>query len=249
MRKIILYMLFLLVSCGTVRNTNVGNDATGNSRNDATAEMTDTASLVAVPAPGQLWGKTYGDYVFHDDYYWFYSFSKKEHSKEHLIRYPDRYAIFYDSNYKAEVEGCLETLGFKYIKKARPPYRFHSEKSVLCDVAVIEGKGDLRSIPYVIYTCPMYMVDDGRMFGADPTFHVRFDGSDEQKLELLKYARQHRIYPIGPQGTGSTSRKYFIYECTNGSSGNAVEMGNWFVERTEFNISHAEFGDAPVDFD
>lgn len=95
----------------------------------------------------------------------------------------------------------------------------------------------------------MYKIDDGRMFGADPTFHVRFDGNEEQKQELLKYAKIHKINPIGPQGTGSTSRKYFIYECTNESSGNAVEMGNWFVECTEFNISHAEFGDAPVDFD
>ena len=224
MNRLVLFMLFLLVSCGTPRN-------------------------VAVSVPGQLWGKTYGDYVFHDDYYLFYSFSKKEHNKEPLTRYPDRYAIFYDSDHKAEVEGLLESLGFEYVKRARPQYRFHSEQSVLCDVAVIEGKGDLMAIPYVIYSCPMYMLDDGRMFGADPTFHVRFDGNETQKQELLKYAEQHKINPLGPQGTGLTSRKYFIFECTNESSGNAVEMGNWFVECTDFNISHAEFGDAPIDFD
>ena len=236
MKRIILYALFLLVSCGTVRNTNVSNDATGNSRNDATAEMTDTESLVAVPAPAQLWGKTYGDYVFHDDYYWSYSFSKKEHSKEQLTRYPDRYAIFYDSDHKAEVEGLLESLGFEYVKRARPQYRFHSKQSVLCDVAVIEGKGDLMAIPYVIYSCPMYMLDDGRMFGADPTFLVRFDESESQKQELMGYAEQHKINPLGPQGTGSTSRKYYYFECTNESSGNAVEVGNWFVECTKFII-------------
>ena len=224
MNRLVFFMLFLLVSCGTPRN-------------------------VAVSVPGQLWGKTYGDYVFHDDYYLFYSFSKKEHNKEPLTRYPDRYAIFYDSDHKAEVEGLLESLGFEYVKRARPQYRFHSEQSVLCDVAVIEGKGDLMDIPYVIYSCPMYMLDDGRMFGADPTFHVRFDGNETQKQELLKYAEQHKIIPLGPQGTGLTSRKYFIFECTNESSGNAVEMGNWFVECTDFNISHAEFGDAPIDFD
>ena len=85
MKRIIIYALFLLVSCGTVRNTNVGNDATGDSRNDATAEMTDTASLVAVPAPGQLWGKTYGDYVFHDDFYYF----RNKTEKVPLVRKPD----------------------------------------------------------------------------------------------------------------------------------------------------------------
>lgn len=234
MNRFILYSLFLFVSCGTARNSTTVNSSV---KQD---------SLVAVPVPGQLWGKTYGDYVFHDDFYWFYSFSRKEHSKEPLKLYPDRYAIFYESDYKAEVEECLNVLGFICITK-RPQYRFHTAKTIVCDVAIIEGKGSLMSIPHVIYTCPMYKVDDGRMFGADPRFHVRFDGSDEQKLELLKYARQHKINPLGPEGTSSISRRYFIYECTNESSGNAVEMGNWFVECTDFNISHAEFGDAPID--
>ena len=243
--KKILYMaaLLLVVSCGVARRSSEVD------RESADVSDASETELVAVAAPGKLWGKTYGDYVFHDDFYWFYSFSKKEHGKEPLTRYPDRYAIFYDSDHKAEVEGLLESLGFEYVKRARPQYRFHSEQSVLCDVAVIEGKGDLMAIPYVIYSCPMYMLDDGRMFGADPTFLIRFDESDIQKQELLRYAEQHKIIPLGPQGTGSTSRKYYYFECTNESSGNAVEMGNWFVECTKFIISQANFGDAPVDFD
>lgn len=203
----------------------------------------------AVPTPGKLWGKTYGDYVFHDDYYWFYSFQQKKHSKEPLTHYPDRFAIFYISEKKEEVKEGLEAIGFRFIKETMYNYRFQSNSSILCDVSVIEGKGSITDIPYVIYSCPMYVLNNGKMFGADPKFSVRFDESKAQEQQLRHYADIHNLIPLGPEGKGSISRKYYAFECTNESSGNAIEMANWFVECTEFKIAQARFGDLPINIE
>lgn len=68
--KKIMYIaaLLLTVSCGVSRNS-----AEAVKESAAVSDTSET-KLVAVPTPGKLWGKTYGDYVFHDDFYYGYSY-------------------------------------------------------------------------------------------------------------------------------------------------------------------------------
>ena len=78
MNRLVFFMLFLLVSCGTPRN-------------------------VAVSVPGQLWGKTYRGYVFHDDFYYFDDKTKTEP----LIRKPDHYGSVIEYDFKDTVMDIL----------------------------------------------------------------------------------------------------------------------------------------------
>ena len=85
MKKILgIIILMTLASCGVGRQTSQD-------------------TLVAVPVPGQLWGKTYGDYVFHDDFY----YGRKKTLKFDLPICPDCYGLVIEFEYK---ESVLEIL-------------------------------------------------------------------------------------------------------------------------------------------
>ena len=100
MNRFILFPLFLLVSCGIARNSTTANNTV------------EPDSLVAVQVPGQLWGKTYGDYVFHDDFYYGYSYSSDTYEHYPLTKALNTYGLIVDYTHKVEVEGKIKALGF-----------------------------------------------------------------------------------------------------------------------------------------
>ena len=243
MKRIILHALFLFVSCGTVRNSNVGNDATGNSRNDATAEMIDTASLVAVPAPGQLWGKTYGDYVFHDDFYYF----RNKTEKVPLVRKPDHYGLVIEYDSKDTVMNILSERGFTVVRDIGKR-GFPLERSPYCYYLVVKGNGRIDDLPHIIFWNHMYDAM-GDIIGVDPTFLIATSGSAEEEDRLMRYAKEHKVIFTDSWTTRLGGRTYYYFKCTNESSGNPTEMANWFLERGGFSTGSCDWRDVPVHFD
>lgn len=227
MRKIILYMLFLFVSCGTVRNSNVSNNTTDTSR--------------TVPDSGQLWGKTYGDYVFHDDFHYF---SNKTMTVP-LIRKPDHYGLVIEYDFKDIVMNILFERGFTVVRDIGKR-GFPLESSPYCYYLVVKGNGRINDLPYVIFSNHMYDLE-GDIVGIDPTFLIRTSGTIEEEETLMRFAKEHNV--IYTDNWPTRHGTYYYFKCTNESSGNPTEMANWFLERGGFSTGQCDWRDATVRFE
>lgn len=231
MNRFILYSLFLFVSCGTARNSTTANSSV---KQD---------SLVAVPVPGQLWGKTYGDYVFHDDFY----YSSNKTTTCPLIRKPDHYGLVIEFDFKDIVINILTERGFTVVRDIGKR-GFPLERSPYCYYLVVKGKGEIDDLPYIIFSNHMYDAM-GDIIGVDPTFLIATSGSAEEEDRLMKYAKEHKVIFTDSRTTLSGGRTYYYFKCTNESSGNPTEMANWFLERGGFYTGHCDWRDAIVRFD
>ena len=152
MNRFILFPLFLLVSCGTARNSTTVNNTI------------EPDSLVAVQVPGQLWGKTYGDYVFHDDF----DYLDNKKITLPLIRKPDHYGLVIEFDYKDVVINLLSERGFTVVRDIGKR-EFPLERSPYCYYLVVKGKGRIDDLPNIIFTNHMYDTG-GDVVGVDPTF-------------------------------------------------------------------------------
>lgn len=233
MNRFILFSLFLFVSCGTARNSTTVNNSV------------EQDSLVVAQATGKLWGKTYGDYVFHDDFYYGYSYSSDSYEHYPLRKAHNKYGIIVDFTHKEEVEGKIKALGF-VINKAivfKPntdgQYWFY-----------ISGEGDIKQIPNVFYYTNLYQLDGGKsVFGLDNEFVVKYDGSMEKTDQIIMLAKRHNIKVGAIENRSRYGYSYIYLYCSIDSSGNAVEMANWFIECGGFPNTYPSLGDAHFDFD
>ena len=238
--KRILYVFAVvaaLASCG------VGKKTAGEA--DDTTSVSDIVqdTLVAVPVPGQLWGKTYGDYVFHDDFYYGYSYSSDTYEHYPLAKVREMYGLIVDYNHKDEIEGKIKSLGFEIIKAV--VFKPNTENQYWLYVS---GTGEITQIPHILYCTNLYQLDDKGIFGVDNEFVVKYDGSITTKDKIIELAKKHNVQ-VGKTEERSRYGYCYIYlYCSKDSSGNAVEMANWFVERGGFLNTFPSLGDAPVDF-
>ena len=232
MNRFILFPLFLLVSCGTARNTS------------SVMNAVEADSLVAVEVSGQLWGKTYGDYVFHDDFYYGYSYSNDTYEHYPLTKARDKYGLIVDYAHKEEVEGKIKTLGF-VINKA-----FVFKPNIEGWYWLyISGKGDVKQIPHVFYYTNLYQLDGRKsVFGLDNEFVVKYDGSMEKTDQIIMLAKMHNIKVGTIEDKSRYGYSYIYLYCSKDSSGNAVEMANWFIECGGFPNTFPSLGDAPIDY-
>lgn len=229
MNRFILYSLFLFVSCGTARNSTTANSSV---KQD---------SLVAVPVPGQLWGKTYGDYVFHDDF----DYLDNKKITLPLIRKPDHYGLVIEFDYKDVVINLLSERGFTVVRDIGKR-EFPLERSPYCYYLVVKGKGRIDDLPNIIFTNHMYDTG-GDVVGVDPTFFIVTSGTTDEEERLMRYAKEHKV--IFTDSRRTRHGTYYYFKCTNESSGNPTEMANWFLERGGFYTGHCDWRDAIVRFD
>lgn len=210
MNRLIILTLFLAVSCGTARKTtDVDNTH-------------DSASTAPASTPGKLWGKTYGDYVFHDDFY----YDNNKTATFPLIRKPDHYGLVIEYDFKDIVINILTERGFTVVRDIGKQ-GFPLERSPYCYYLAVKGKGRIDDLPYIIFSNHMYDAM-GDIIGVDPTFLIATSGSAEEEDRLMRYAKEHKVIFTDSRTTRLGGRTYYYFKCTNESSGNPTEMANWF---------------------
>lgn len=178
------------------------------------------------------------DYVFHDDYY---VVAKEQQILESVLG--DHFLIIKEKD-KAAVLADLEANGFQIVTE---PYKWvyyaaeendADETMSKCVALTVHGYKNISLIRNVIYSNHMYKNQAGETVGKSNTFLIKFTKNqrDAQMIKLKEYQKQHKFLIMG-----DASSEYFRLACTNETSGNIVEMANWFLEVAEFKTAEPEF--------
>lgn len=184
------------------------------------------------------------DYVFHDDYY---IVEKEHHSLETI--YSNHFLIIKEKD-KEAVMADLEANGFKIVTE---PYKWiyyategndADETLSKCVALTVEGHKSISLIRKVIYSNHMYRNQAGETIGKSNTFLIKFTKNqrDAQMIKLKEYQKMHKFLILG-----DASSEYFRLACTNETTGNCVEMANWFVEAAGFKTAEPEFPEISAD--
>lgn len=185
-------------------------------------------------------------YVFHDDYY---TVDKEQFCLESL---PDEHFLIIKEKDRETVINYLESKGFQITTEPYKWVYYTSEEydtaEILskCVAFTVSGKGKLSSVPNVIYSNHLYRNAGGNTVGKTNTFLIKFTKNlrDIQLIKIPEYAEQHNLLLMG-----DVSTEYFRIACTNETSGNCVEMANWFVEVAGFKSAEPEFPEMTIDSD
>lgn len=170
-------------------------------------------------------------YIMHDDFYYdIYSYD----GKQHLNPYTDEYYLRFETQHTTDVIKELTNRGFQMSEDpAVATYSFGDEYNIPEEIKYgstisVKGKGKIEDIPNVIYSHHLYLTESGEIFGRSNLITVYYDveQADEQIKSILRHAESLKIHPISNDSTFGT----LILACTNHSSGNPIEIANWFVE-------------------
>lgn len=185
------------------------------------------------------------NYDFHDDCY---VSAKKQYGLEKV--FGDSFLIIKEKE-MSKALAHLETAGFEVTTE---PYRwiyYTSEEYTVeelskCVALTVHGYGNLKSVPGLVYSNHMYRDEAGEILGKTNTFLIKFTKNqrDAQMIAIKEYARQHKFLILGDAST-----EYFRLACTNETSGNCVEMANWFLEVAGFKSAEPEFPEKTIDSD
>ena len=189
------------------------------------------------------------NYVMHDDFY-YYSLNE-DTNKYYLTPCQDEYYLILKT---AHLNTTLEELSKKGFQITKEPsaliYDFGEEDTSIdklkdCSSLCIKGTGDITGIANVIYAHHLYYDEHNSIIGRSNLFSVKFDsGNQESQVQLLlQYAKQHNIIPINIYYDLS----WITFACTNNSSGNPVELSNWYVEIGGFLSACPEFAENYID--
>lgn len=171
------------------------------------------------------------NYIMHDDFYYdIYSYD----GKQHLNPYTDEYYLRFETQHTTDVIKELTNRGFQMSEDpAVATYSFGDEYNIPEEIKYgstisVKGKGKIEDIPNVIYSHHLYLTESGEIFGRSNLITVYYDveQADEQIKSILRHAESLKIHPISNDSTFGT----LILACTNHSSGNPIEIANWFVE-------------------
>lgn len=171
------------------------------------------------------------DYVFHDDFFYEPYF---EDGKFYLIPYLNESYIRFETNHQTEVLNELLKRGFQLITEPVCENYIYNDALNIPEnvkygsVVSVKGYGNISDIPHVIYSHHLYHTESGEIFGRSNMFWVYYDidNADSQIKSIMQYAEKHNIYPVNNHETFGN----ILIACTNMSSGNPVELSNWFVE-------------------
>ena len=168
---------------------------------------------------------------------------------------PTEYYIVFDGNMTREILAELDKREFEVMEG--PVYGsyedvFSNEYTVPSTfkslaAVTIKGKGNTNKLPGVIYRNNLYYYFDNKI-GRSMTFKVLYDIEDEdnQIRKIEQYAQMHNLIPLGK---GDTDLPSFRLACTTKSSGNVLEMSNWFVEEGDFIHCEPDFMYEGADFE
>lgn len=184
-------------------------------------------------------------YVFHDDYF----ITDIEKSRYALDIYPGNYFLIIKEKDKNNVMNSLSAKGFEIVTEPYEWLCYTSEgygvPEILkgCIAFTVKGQGHIPSMDNVIYSNYMYTNESGDVLGKTNTLLIKFtkNRKDEQLSKVKEYAEEHNFLLLG-----EASRDYFRIACTNKTSGNCVEMANWFMEVAGFKTAFPELSDPNI---
>lgn len=174
------------------------------------------------------------EYVMHDDYFY------TAEDKFYLESIDDEYFVIVKNDNKDKVINQLSMNGFvltiePYIWNIPQTAYYDSLNEILdCVVFTVRGNQDISKITDIVYSNNLYLTSSGEIIGdsiESNTLLVRMSQEDNSnQLNILKeYAIQHKYLIVEEM-----SRGFVKLACTNRTSGNSVEMANWFIEVAEF---------------
>ena len=111
-----------------------------------------------------------------------------------------------------------------------------------CSHLCVKGDINLRNLEDVIYWGHVYRAESRNEIMKGNTFWVKCNGDETQINQLLKYAAQHNVIPLG------LVSNVMELACTIYSSGNPVEVANWIMETGEFELAQPNLY-APISID
>lgn len=191
------------------------------------------------------------NYIMHDDFY-YYSLSN-EVIKYYLSPCLDEYYLILQTEYLESTLDELRNRGFQITKGPTSLiYDFNVQENEIlinqlneCSSLCIKGSGDITGIAHIIYSHHLYYDEYDRIVGRSNLFSVKFDlDNQESQIQLLlQYAKQQNIIPINIYYDLS----WITFACTNNSSGNPVELSNWYIEVGAFLSAHPDFSENSID--
>lgn len=177
-------------------------------------------------------------YVFHDDFYY-----SEPGETYNIDKCPEDFFLLVKMS---RLDDAIEYLEENDFNIADGPYRWYAdpvEELSDCMALRVNGKNGISSVPGVVYSNCMYSVPVAvppysTMKGETNTLLIKLSqyAKDDQLDILNECARQHHLHIVK-----ELKRDYYRLACTNQSSGNIVEMANWFVEVAGFEIAYPEF--------
>ena len=183
-------------------------------------------------------------YVMTDDYYQTASYP--------VTRKQDEYYLIIAKSEKSSALSYLAGNGFAIMENSEEGtgtfYRLKGQYED-CFQLTVKGTGALDMTPGVIYSTPLYNDDayfKTKTFGRSNVIQIRWPSrwENEKKLRYQKYIQRYaevlNLEYIGWVSNG------FEYGVTNASSGNAVQIANWFTSLTEAIVDISLPENAPV---
>ena len=175
-------------------------------------------------------------YIFHDDFY-YTSSGRIELEKCH----EDFYVVIRKDSLDAAKKYLAEN-EFNIVEELPKWYDSSVEGPSDYMALTVNGKNDVSSIPGSVYFNNLYLIPDGpnpdRLRGMSNTILIKLSQyPKEEQLDVLKkYAIQHNLYIIE-----ELNRDWYRLACWSKSSGNIVEMANWFIEVAGFELASPDF--------
>ena len=185
---------------------------------------------------------------FHDDFYYVSSDGKKCDLKRMVDEY---YLVIKTSN----VDKVLCQLGGENLQvlSGPSPKNFSWDDECTnsglldnCSYICVKGNVNLSNVQDVVYWGHVYYAESRNEIMRNNIFWVKYDENEEsvQMELLLEYARQHNVIPLGRM------MNVMEFACTIYSSGNPIEMANWFMETGKFELAQPRlYGSISIDKD
>lgn len=173
------------------------------------------------------------EYIFHDEFYYE---QYSDDGKYHLVPYLNEHYVRFETKYQDEVVSELLNRGFQLIEDPVVQNYIYNvsfdipEELKYGSTVSVKGEGKIDDIPHVTYSHHLYYNTGGDIFGRSNCLIVFYDAdnAEAQVKLILQYAERHGIYPLNNYKSESGGQMYLV--CTNKSSGNPIELANWFVE-------------------
>lgn len=205
---------------------------------------------VEVVDPSEEVGVDNGEesYVFHDDFY------HTSGGRIDLEKCPEDFYVVIRKDCLDPAKKYLDENGFAVVKELSRYYDDPIEGPSDYMALTVNGKNDVSSIPGSVYVNNLYLMPKSakpnKLWGKSNSFLVNLSQyPKEEQLDVLnEYASQHNLKIVEV-----LRRDWYRLACSNKSSGNIVEMVNWFIEVAGVEFAEPEFPEAitfygPVDY-
>lgn len=187
-------------------------------------------------------------YVFHDDFYHISG------GRIELQKCPEDYYVVIRKDSLDAAKKYLAENEFNIVEELPKWYDSSVEEPSDYMALTVNGKNDISSVPGSLYINNLYLMPDSvkpnKLYGRSNSFLVKLSQyPKEEQLDVLnEYASQHNLKIVE-----ELRRDWYRIACTDKSSGNIVEMVNWFHEIAHFQFAEPEFPEAitfnaPVDY-